>query len=229
MITKKQVIKETKQGKWALICAILGIVSIPIFGFLIFWPIAVILYFIGKKRLKDQPAIEQAEEIQAEGQSEMEQTQTERSPQIKAPAAPGKTKFKPKTRINGLLLIDEKNSLWSAPKCKSGRTIYRFEDLLNFSLVEDGNTATSGGRGAAVVGGLAFGAVGAIVGGVTGKRKTKETCRKMQIVINVNSLKKPTLFINLIDRPTKKASKDYEKAFQIAQTIIGALNIISTK
>ena len=37
----------------------------------------------------------------------MEQTQTERSPLIKAPAAPGKTKFKPKTRINGLLLIDE--------------------------------------------------------------------------------------------------------------------------
>lgn len=229
MITKKQVIKETKQGKWALICAILGIVSIPIFGFLIFWPVSAILYFVGKKKLKDRLASEQAHDTQSEVRSDTEQLQAERLTQIEVPAAPQKTKFKATTRINGLLLIDEKNRLWSAPKCKNGRTIYKFEDLLNFSLVEDGNTATSGGRGSAVVGGLAFGAVGAIVGGVTGKRKTKETCRKMQIVVNVNSLKNPTLFINLIDRPTKKDSKDYEKAFQIAQTIIGALNIISTQ
>ncbi len=54
---------------------------------------------------------------------------------------------------------------------KAGGSIFEFSNLLNFELLEDGETITKGGLGRAVAGGLLFGGVGAIVGGVTGGKK----------------------------------------------------------
>lgn len=211
-----RVIKETKYGKWAVVCLILGLISITAKGPLVFWPIAVILYFIGMKKLNQQSSDPQ----EATTISDTKDLTSEND-------SPSNAKFKATKNYEGYIIIDANNRLWKAPKCKRGGTVYKFEDLLNFGLVEDGNTITKGGKGAALAGGIVFGAVGAIVGGVTANRKSSATCSKMQIVLNVNNLKNPTLYIDLIDEEVKKDSKDYQKAYKKAQTILGALEIIS--
>lgn len=217
----KQVIKETKHGKWALVCAILGLVSISVGGPIVFWPIAAILYFKGKKVLDNPTPSKAPAYVPAQAQAQMAHIPEPSDPPTEDP------KFKTKKNYNGYIKIDAEHRLWTAPKCKRGGTVYNYGDLLNFGLVEDGNTITKGGKGAALAGGIAFGAVGAIVGGITANRKTNATCSKMQIIINVNNLKNPTLYIDLIEKEVRKDSKDYEKAFKTAQTILGALEIIS--
>ncbi|EPZ54444.1 hypothetical protein H477_3583 [[Clostridium] sordellii ATCC 9714] len=49
--------------------------------------------------------------------------------------------------------------------------MYNYKDIIEFELLEDGESITKGGLGRAVAGGVLLGGVGAIVGGVTGIEK----------------------------------------------------------
>lgn len=112
--------------------------------------------------------------------------------------------------------VDEGKKLWLIPDGfvggKKNPIIYKFSDAVEFELIEDGNSITKGGIGRAVAGGLLFGGVGAIVGGVTGKRKTKSTVNKLQVKITVNSISEPIRYINLIASEVKKKSLTYKTA-----------------
>lgn len=212
----KEILKSTKQGKLMAVFAALAILSIVawiagsvdarsgIISFVVFIILACVFYMIGKKNLSNPPAVRA---------------------DVDEPAAD--EKFKVTKNFGGYIQIDAEHKKWRAPKCKLGSTVYAYDDLLNFGLVEDGNTLTKGGKGRALAGGIMFGAVGAIVGGVTADRKTSATCSKMQVVINVNNLKNPALFIDLISKEVPKNSSDYQKADKTAQQILAALEIIA--
>lgn len=58
---------------------------------------------------------------------------------------------------------------------KKNPKIYKYSDIVDYELLEDGESITKGGLGRAVVGGALFGGVGAVVGGVTGHKK-KYSC-----------------------------------------------------
>lgn len=97
--------------------------------------------------------------------------------------------FIPDKIIKGYLEIDSLQHKWSISNNFNGKVIwYNYEDILSFELLEDGETITSGGLGRAVVGGLAFGAAGAIVGGVTGGKKSKSLCTSLSIKISINDI-----------------------------------------
>ena len=49
-----------------------------------------------------------------------------------------------------------------------------YADLLNYDLLEEDSLVTSGGIGQALIGGALFDGVGAIAGGITGKRTQKK-------------------------------------------------------
>lgn len=131
-----------------------------------------------------------------------------------------KEKFNPKKQI-AALKIDDENMLFSV-----GNEIFHYENLLNFELIEDGETITKGGLGRAVAGGLVFGAAGAIVGGVTGK-KTKSICNSMKINITLKNTYRDNIYINLITSETKKSSIIYKASQTNAQNCISALQIIA--
>lgn len=103
--------------------------------------------------------------------------------------------------------------------------IYNCSDIIDFELLEDGNSVSKGGVGRALVGGALFGGVGAIVGGSTG-HKQKKTCSKMQIKIIMKSVNCPTVYINLITAETKKDSMIYKMVEPQAQEILSLLNVI---
>lgn len=216
-----RIIKSSKQGKLAALFAVLAVFCLVsmiagtvkigpgIGSIVIFLAVAAIFIFVGKKNIDNPQKQSEARSLEKKRDEDFERG------------------FKTTKNYKGYIQIDTQRKKWKAPKCKHGSTVYKYTDLLNFGLVEDGNTITKGGKGAALAGDVIFGAVGAVVGGITANRKTESTCSKMQIVLNVNSVKNPTLYITLLDEEVKKDSKEYQKAFQAAQTILGALEIIS--
>ena len=215
------VIQSTAQGKLAVfsllladIFIILGITGamsegVGVIFCLAFLVISIILYRDGKNKLYNQSA------------DLMIRTYNNDGTYSDTPY-----RFTATRNFSGNIAVDDNAKLWMAPRC-TGNKVYQYSDLLNFALVEDGNTITSGGVGSALAGGFVFGPVGAIVGGITGKRKSVPTCHKMQVIINVNDLQKPTLYIDLLKKEVQKTSKEYNAAFRTAQELLSALEIIS--
>jgi len=119
----------------------------------------------------------------------------------------------------GQLLVDGNNNLWKV----SGYPVYNFADIIDFDIVEERDvesissstehTKTKGGLGRAIVGGALFGVPGAIVGGVTAKRKTVtignsstthiEYFTQLGIRIMLNDINVPSITIDFIDRRTQ--------------------------
>lgn len=127
--------------------------------------------------------------------------------------------------ISSYLFIDEKNCLF---KIDGG--IYKYDELLSFELLEDGDSVVKGGLGRAVAGGLLFGGAGAIIGGVTAKKKTKNICKSMRIKVTLRDTAPCDLtYINFISTDTKVGGLIYNGIMQSAQECLSALQIIVDK
>lgn len=133
-------------------------------------------------------------------------------------------------KVERFISIDENKKQWFT---SSGITninqikIYNFSDVQSFELLEDGETVSKGGLGRAVAGGILFGGVGAVVGGVTGAKKTNSICSKLQIKITVKDINNPIVYINLISSDTKKDSFVYKTLYNSAQEIMSILQLMT--
>ncbi len=131
-------------------------------------------------------------------------------------------RFSPNKKVGSYLQVDDEHEIFAI-----GGEYFNFNNLLSFELLEDGSTIASGGLGRAVAGGVLFGPVGAIVGGVTGGKKTKGICKSMKIRVTLKDTFKDTAYIDLILTETKTNSLTYRSAQASAQSCISALEIIS--
>ena len=132
--------------------------------------------------------------------------------------------------IDNYLYLDEKRKKICLPmglmkKKIDPDRIFNYDDILNYELLEDGNSVSKGGVGRAIVGGALFGDVGAIVGGSTG-HKQKQTCTKLQIKITTNNIEHPAEYINFIIAEIRKDNMIYKNAYSSAQKVLSALDII---
>lgn len=105
--------------------------------------------------------------------------------------------------------------------------IYHFNELIEFELLEDNTQLSIGGLGRALVGAVTFGGTGAVVGGITGKRKTKKVINMLSIRITVDDLNNPAIVLPFITTKTKTSSNEYKTAFNLAQRTISTLNVIA--
>ena len=132
--------------------------------------------------------------------------------------------------IGNIFMVDEQNHLWRTQDQfglhKS--TIHRFEDIIDYELLEDGDLQTKGGLGSALAGGLTFGAAGAIVGASVGKKKTTSNCSSISIKITLKSMNAPVENVNLLQMKVSKTSAAYKKAFAQAQEILSLLKIMTS-
>lgn len=139
--------------------------------------------------------------------------------------------FKTTKQIGQYIYLDENKQQWAIPtgifsKSIENSTIYDYADIVDFELLEDGSSVSKGGLGRAVAGGLLFGGVGAIVGGVTGGKKAKQTCTNLKIKITVNDLRNPVIYITFITTEVKKDSMLYTNSYRIAQEIMSMLQVM---
>lgn len=79
-----------------------------------------------------------------------------------------------------------------------------YRDVLSSEIFVDGETITKTARGSqlagALIGGLALGGVGAIIGGLSGKTRSSEKVKRVDLRITVNDTKSPLHDINLMDK-----------------------------
>ena len=130
--------------------------------------------------------------------------------------------FAPTKKIGSYLQIDDAHKAF-----KAGNSVFEFSNLLNFELLEDDETITKGGLGRAVAGGFLFGGVGAIVGGVTGGKKSKGVCNSMRLKITLRNCHCSMVYIPFIMNETKTKSFVYKAAQSSAQECLSALQIIA--
>ena len=131
--------------------------------------------------------------------------------------------------VKGIIAV---STLGLSLAVKSGQKVgtnkwFDFEQLLNYDLIEDDSTVTSGGVGMALVGGLVFGGAGMIAGGMTGKKKAKKKIESMLIRVTLNDFDSPCILIPIITKSTKIDSKEYQTALKEASNILSALDVIT--
>ena len=137
--------------------------------------------------------------------------------------------FQPTTKIEKYISFDANNKLW---KPNMPNVVFGYDDIVSVELLEDGESITKGGLGRAVVGGALFGGAGAIVGGVTGKKKTKKEINELKIKVVTRNEMCPEVYINFLVSGSVKSNsilyKSYKGAAERTMTefalIMDALN-----
>ena len=104
--------------------------------------------------------------------------------------------------------------------------IVPFSDIRGYSVIQDDEEIQGGTIGAAAVGGLLLGGVGAVIGAVGGKRKQKKVVNTMALRIDLNDLDMPCAIVTYIAKPTKTKSGDYKKAVESMQEAMSCLDLI---
>lgn len=140
--------------------------------------------------------------------------------------------FSATDKVGNFILADKNSKKFYIPATTSvGKTpdLFDFNQLVDYELLEDGETLTSKkvSLGKAAVGTVLLGPVGTIVGGLSGKSKTKSTCTSMSIRISINSPLYNQIEIPLITKEVKKSSSAYKSAKDNANNIISLLDVIS--
>lgn len=131
--------------------------------------------------------------------------------------------FKATHRVGDHILINRDEKTWYVYPAKK---VYTFEELIDYEIIENGSSVSSKGIGKAIAGGLLFGGVGAIVGGVTAKAKTSSILNELKIKVVVDDFDAPNTFIDLlIVKPLTKPAA-IESVMKTAQNIISLLDLI---
>lgn len=138
--------------------------------------------------------------------------------------------FNTTKKIGTFVEFDDDKKKWLVPDGFLGKKknpkIYNYSDIIDFELLEDGESITKGGLGRAVAGGVLLGGVGAIVGGITGGKKSKGLCNSLKIKITVNDINNSVVYINFLTAKTKKDSFTYKTLYNSAQECLSTLQLI---
>ncbi|MFA7242804.1 MAG: SHOCT domain-containing protein [Sulfuricellaceae bacterium] len=108
--------------------------------------------------------------------------------------------------------------------------VVTYKDLLSSEIFEDGSTVTKTVRtsqiGGALVGSLALGGVGAIIGGLSGKTKTSGKVKRIDLRITVNDTKSPLHDVNFLNLETEQGGFIYEGAMKTARHWHGLVAVL---
>ena len=133
------------------------------------------------------------------------------------------------TKKVGNLSFDDNSQTFVITKVntlvKKNQELYHYNQIVSTELLEDGESITKGGLGRAVAGGLLFGGVGAIVGGVTGGKRTKSVCKSLQIKITFRNSPRQTEYLSFLAAEAKTNSLVYKTAYKSAQDAMSALQL----
>ena len=102
----------------------------------------------------------------------------------------------------------------------------KYNQIVDFELLENGGSLAKGGVGRAVVGGMLFGSTGAIVGSTT--RKQKKLCESLCIKLTLKEFEEPSYYINFIEKPVDVGSEYYKDVVKKAQDMMSKLQLIAS-
>lgn len=120
---------------------------------------------------------------------------------------------------------DHKKQWYVGRKNTPNPPVFSFAEVVDYEYSEDGETITTGGVGRAAVGGMLFGATGAVIGGLTGGR-TKSVVRSMKVKISLHNKYVKHCEIELLVRGAelKVGSMTYNFWKRTADNLLSALD-----
>lgn len=119
-------------------------------------------------------------------------------------------------------------SLAAEAAMKPHDVIVPFSIVRGYSVVQDDDVIQGGTLGAAAVGGILLGGVGAMIGAAGGKRKMKKQVNTMALRIDLNDLDMPCVMVTYIGKPTKTTSGEYKKAVQGMQEAMSCIDLLAS-
>jgi len=138
------------------------------------------------------------------------------------------------------IAVDEKNKkIMLVDKNINGfiTRIISYRDVLSSEIIEDGvsiiKTERASQLGGALVGGILFGGLGAVVGGLSGaKTSGTDKVRKIELHIIVNDTQKPLHVISFLEKEVRKtgfAKYEYDQASDSVRHWHSLLNVLIKK
>lgn len=105
-----------------------------------------------------------------------------------------------------------------------------YKNILSSAIVEDGNQITKTSRtsqvGGALIGGLALGGIGAVIGGLSGSKKSSNKVNNISIEITINDTVQPIYKISFLDLEVKQGDILYNAAMQEAKHWHSLINVL---
>ena len=131
------------------------------------------------------------------------------------------------TSVKGYFVSYPEERLWAC-MVEDGVTPYLFsyDDIVNYELIEEGVSVTSGGLGSAAIGGMLLGGVGAVVGGIVG-RKQSDIVNRIAIRIATKDRLIPHVEICLMNSSQHKGGLVYKSCMDNARRILSLLDKIT--
>ena len=131
-----------------------------------------------------------------------------------------------KTQSVGTYLeVDSVNKFWKVSSIPN--VIFLYNEIIDFELLENGQTVTKGSLSGAVVGAALFGGVGAVVGSVAGKKQKQEII-EYKIKITTNNIYFPSVYIDFLSNGKVKDGSFTQKLnVKLAQEALSLLTQIT--
>lgn len=132
--------------------------------------------------------------------------------------------FTPTKTFKKMLSVDANHKLWMYG---TSNIVFNFNDVVSYELIQDGESITKGGVGRAVAGGILFGGVGAVVGGLTGKKKVVTEIKEYALNVVTKNEFFPKILINFLTvTSTKSNSIIFKTAQANAQNIMAEFDLM---
>lgn len=142
------------------------------------------------------------------------------------------------TEIGSKIVIDEPNKKWcymvsgfekfglQKKEVFEYSSSFSFNEIKGFEILQNNSVISSGGMGSAVVGGILFGGIGAIVGSNIGNKSSVNRIESMKLKIVLDTISNPLLLIEYINSPVLSNSPEYEAIISNIQKDAAILEII---
>ena len=124
------------------------------------------------------------------------------------------------------LLIDNQNKKFIYQKGKIYSKSYKFSDLINYEVYENGKSQVQGRVGAALVGGAFFG-IGGLIVGSSMHRNINDKCNELKLIMHINDFECPEIVITFVNNVYwDKESWTYKNMKKNIQTVCSTLEYI---
>jgi len=108
--------------------------------------------------------------------------------------------------------------------------IFMNTDIISVEIAEDEDTITKTQRSSqiarAVVGNVLAGGVGAIIGGLSGSKRTTGIVKSVVVKLIVNDIQQPNISMTFLSKETKRGSSAYKNALELAEKWYGMFRVL---
>jgi len=141
-------------------------------------------------------------------------------------------KFISENLINAIAIDEstQKICLLSYYQNNINQKIINYNDILSSELFIDNDTITKTSRmsqaGGTLVGAALLGGVGAVIGGLSGKKTSSDVVKRIDLRLVINDMSNPMYDINFLNMETKKNSLIYNASLNKARHWSGIIDIV---